>query len=74
MLVNDENNQQPPAPEDEPCSDIALRLQVLDMAKEVLQTKAAMRWETHKQANDITVEELIQEAIKIYDFVTARES
>ena len=57
-----------------PCSDIELRLQVLHLTKEVLQGKAAMRWETHKQMEDITIDSLIEESKKLYDFVTAGKS
>jgi len=57
-----------------PCSDIELRLQVLHLAKEVLQGKAAMRWETHKQMEDITIDSLIEESKKLYSFVTDGKS
>jgi len=73
MLVN--NNEQKEQQLDQTvCSDIELRLQVLHLAKEVLQGKAAMRWETHKQLEDITIDSLILESIKLYKFVTDDQS
>ena len=58
----------------DPCgeSDITVRLQLLNLAKEVLQHKAAMRWETHKQIEDVTIDQLILEAKKLYSFVTEK--
>lgn len=75
MLITDkpdsEESQASKTPLDQAtCSDIELRLQVLHLAKEVLQGKAAMRWETHKQIEDITIDSLITESIKLYNFVT----
>ena len=73
MLVN--NDEQKEQQLDQTvCSDIELRLQVLHLAKEVLQGKAAMRWETHKQLEDITIDSLILESIKLYKFVTDDQS
>ena len=73
MLVN--NDEQKEQQLDQAvCSDIELRLQVLHLAKEVLQGKAAMRWETHKQLEDITIDSLILESIKLYKFVTDDQS
>ena len=76
MLIdnNEETTEQQNNFDQAACSDIELRLQVLHLAKEVLQSKAAMRWETHKQMEDITIDSLIQESIKLYNFVTANQS
>jgi len=46
-----------------------LKMQILHLAKEILQNKAAMKWETHKQCEDISVDVLISEAEKIYQFI-----
>ena len=78
MLINADENEEQQSEKQQfdqaACSDIELRLQVLHLAKEVLQGKAAMRWETHKQMEDITIDSLIQESIKLYNFVTASQS
>ena len=47
-----------------------LKLQLLQLAKDVLQQKAAMRWETHQQIEDVTIDSLINETQKLYEFVT----
>ena len=49
--------------------DEGLRLQLLMLSKEILLGKAAMRWETHKQYNDVDVLEIINEAQKMFKFV-----
>jgi len=46
-----------------------LRLQIVQLAKDILQQKASMRWETHKQCEDITVDKVIDEARKILKFI-----
>ena len=46
-----------------------LKLQILHLAKEMLQNNAAMKWETHKQCEDVTIDKLIVEAKKLYNFV-----
>ena len=74
MLITDNPEADENAPAQPPCSDIELRLQVLHLAKDVLQGKAAMRWETHKQMEDITIDSLIEESKKLYSFVTAGQS
>lgn len=51
-------------------TDMGVRMQLLNLAKEILQHKAAMRWETHKQIEDITIDSLIEETRKLYSFVT----
>lgn len=56
----------------DPCgeTDVQIRMSLLNLAKEILQHKAAMRWETHKQIEDITIDSLINETRKLYSFVT----
>lgn len=52
--------------------DESLRLQLLMLSKEILLGKAAMRWETHKQYNDVDVLEIINEAQKMFEFVKGK--
>jgi len=52
--------------------DEGLRLQLLMLSKEILLGKAAMRWETHKQYNDVDVLEIINEAQKMFEFVKGK--
>jgi len=47
----------------------ALRLQLLIISKDILLGKAAMRWETHKQYEDVAVKEIINEAERMFEFV-----
>lgn len=49
--------------------DEGLRLQLLMLSKDILLGKAAMRWETHKQYNDVEVTEIISEAQRMFSFV-----
>jgi hypothetical protein len=49
-----------------------LKLQLLTLAKDVLQQKAAMRWETHQQIENVTIDKLIEETQKLYKFVTEK--
>jgi predicted secreted hydrolase len=46
-----------------------LKLQLVALVKDVLQQKAAMRWETHKQIEDVTIDKIIEETKKLYNFV-----
>jgi hypothetical protein len=46
-----------------------LRLQLLILSKDILMGKAAMRWETHKQYGDVTVDEIIDQAQNMFEFV-----
>ena len=70
MLIDDqEQNKEISNCEDEGSSQ-GLRLQLLHLAKDVLQHKAAMKWETHKMCEDVTVDNLIEETRKLYNFVT----
>jgi len=47
----------------------SLRLELLNLSKDILLGKAAMRWETHKQYGDVTVTEIIHEAERMFAFV-----
>lgn len=47
----------------------SLRLELLNLSKDILLGKAAMRWETHKQYGDVTVAEIIHEAERMFAFV-----
>mgnify|MGYP003141355651 CR=1 FL=1 len=51
------------------CSEEDLRLQVLQLTKDILQQKAAMRWETHKKCEDITIDQILHESKKLLDFI-----
>lgn len=50
----------------------SLRLQMLILSKEILLGKSAMKWETHKQYEDVSVLEIIEEAQKMFEFVRGR--
>jgi hypothetical protein len=47
-----------------------IRLQLLYLAKDILQHRETMRWETHKQINNINVDDVIESAKKLYKFVS----
>lgn len=55
--------------EQPPLSDVEIKLQLLALAKEIIQQNAAMRWETHKRCEDISVDMVIKEARKLVKFV-----
>jgi len=46
-----------------------LKLQLLYLSKEILQHRETMRWETHKQINNISVDDVIDSAKKLYNFI-----
>ena len=56
-------------PSGEPMSDVELKLQLLHLAKDVIQQNAAMRWETHKRCETIDVDMIIHEAKKLLKFI-----
>tara|TARA_Y100001937_G_C6869420_1_gene219918 strand:- start:111 stop:338 length:228 start_codon:yes stop_codon:yes gene_type:complete len=67
--VQQESQQQGEAEE---FGDVAnLRLQLLYLAKEILQHKETMRWETHKQMSTLSIDDVIESAKKLYDFVAS---
>lgn len=47
----------------------SLRLELLNLSKDILLGKAAMMWETHKKYEDVTVAEIINEATRMFEFV-----
>tara|TARA_Y100001973_G_scaffold102324_1_gene167138 strand:- start:1897 stop:2148 length:252 start_codon:yes stop_codon:yes gene_type:complete len=46
-----------------------LRFQLLVLSKEILMGRAAMKWETHKQYESVSVSEIVGEANRMYSFV-----
>ncbi len=67
MLIQDDEEMQQIT---NSCADEqSIRLTPLNFAKDVLQTKAAMRWETHKQLEDISIDDIIAETRKLYSYV-----
>ena len=66
-VVQNENNKTDEHAEKINAED--LKLQLVALVKDVLQQKAAMRWETHKQIEDVTIDKIIEETKKLYNFV-----
>ena len=52
-----------------PMSDDEIKMQLLQLAKDIIQQNAAMRWETHKRCEDVSVDMVIKEARKLVKFV-----
>tara|TARA_B100000900_G_C20555706_1_gene706723 strand:- start:1151 stop:1369 length:219 start_codon:yes stop_codon:yes gene_type:complete len=52
-----------------PMSDVEIKMQLLHLAKDIIQQNAAMRWETHKRCEDVSVDMVIKEARKLIKFV-----
>lgn len=50
-----------------------LRFQLLVLSKEILMSRAAMKWETHKQYESVSVTEIVGEADRMYSFVKGCE-
>ena len=50
-------------------SEESLRLELLNISKEILLGKAAMCWETHKRYEDVSISDIIAEAQNMFDFV-----
>ena len=50
----------------------SLRLELLNLSKDILLGKAAMKWETHKQYDNVTVSQIIEEADNMFNFVMGR--
>jgi len=50
-------------------SDIEIRMQLLHLSKDILEHRAHLKWETHKKAEEVTIDEVIVEAKKLYNFV-----
>jgi hypothetical protein len=51
----------------------SLRFELLNLSKEILLGKAAMRWETHKHYEDVSFEEIIEQAKRMFSFVRGEE-
>ncbi len=68
--TDSEENPQQGIPEAENLdSNEGLRFQLLVLSKEILMGRAAMKWETHKQYESVTVSDIVGEADKMYSFV-----
>lgn len=51
----------------------SLRLELLNVSKDILLGKAAMRWETHKSYEDVSIDDIILQAQKMFAFVRGDE-
>ena len=56
-----------------PPPDIQLRLQLLGLSKEILEHRSHLGWETHKKAIDVTIEDVIDGAKELLDFIAGEE-
>ena len=56
-----------PQPED--ISPVALRLQLLGLSKEILEHQSHLSWETHTKFVDVSIEDIIEGARDLLDFV-----
>ena len=56
-----------PQPED--ISPVALRLQLLGLSKEILEHQSHLSWETHTKFVDVSIEDIIEGARYLLDFV-----
>ena len=66
---SEENPQQPPGAPEDLDSNEGLRFQLLVLSKEILMSRAAMKWETHKQYESVSVGDIVCEADRMYAFV-----
>ena len=57
------------APPEGPLTEVELKLQLLHLAKDIIQQNAAMRWETHKSLEDVSVDVVIKETRKLLRFI-----
>lgn len=55
------------APDD--ISPVALRLQLLGLSKEILEHQSHLSWETHTKFMDVSIEDIIDGARELLDFV-----
>ena len=46
-----------------------LRLQLLNLAKEILEHQSHLKWETHKEVIDVSIYDVIEGAEKLKKFV-----
>ena len=65
MMILAEDTGTPP--------DIQLRLQLLGLSKEILEHRSHLGWETHKKAIDVTIEDVIDGAKELLDFIAGEE-
>ena len=47
-----------------------LRLQLLALSKEILEHRTHLMWETHKDVVDVSIEDVVVGARKLFDFVS----
>jgi hypothetical protein len=50
-----------------------LRFELLNLSKDILLGKAAMKWETHKQYDNVSIHQIIEEAESMFRFVKGRD-
>ena len=50
----------------------SLRMELLNLSKDILLGKAAMKWETHKQYDNVSIQQIIDEADRMFNFVMGR--
>ena len=50
-------------------SPVALRLQLLGLSKEILEHQSHLSWETHTKFIDVSIEDIIEGARDLLDFV-----
>ena len=67
--VDEEENPLPSEPAADLNTNEGLRFQLLVLSKEILMGRAAMKWETHKQYESVSVSEIVGEADRMYSFV-----
>ena len=60
--------QEGPSPESQ------LRLQLLGLSKEILEHRSHLSWETHKQAIEVTIQDVIEGARELFDFVNGENT
>ena len=58
-------------PEDMP--PVALRLQLLGLSKEILEHQSHLAWETHTKFIDVSIEDIIEGAKDLLDFVLEQD-
>ena len=75
--VIEEKPEQAPEPEEQQIilqqgdgmSPIALRLQLLGLSKEILEHQSHLAWETHTKFIDVSIEDIVEGARDLLDFV-----
>ena len=69
VLNNEDQIERIIIPPDSLTPEESLRMQLLIISKDILLGKSAMKWETHKIYEDVSVESIIEEANKMFLFV-----